>query len=272
MITEGVLEAAGRPVSAAYGLHVMSSSLPRGVFASRSGPLMAASDGLFVRVIGAGGHGSRPHESLDPVPAACEMVTALQTMVTRRFDAFEPVVLTVGVFNAGTRRNIIPDEAYFEATVRSFNPDVREQLATRAIAICEGIAAAHGLKVDVRYDQEYPVTVNDAAAYEFAADTARDVFGEERFTTMPTPVAGSEDFSRVLNRVPGAFVFLGACTGDDPLTRSDQPLAASVLPRQRARRRRGVAGRVGRAEPRMSELVGANNVTAWPRPAKRRRT
>ena len=121
-----------------------------------------------------------------------------------------------GVFNAGTQRNIIPDEACFEATVRSFNPDVREQLATHAIAVCEGIAAAHGVTVDVRYEQEYPVTVNDVAAYEFAADTARDVFGEERFAQMPTPVAGSEDFSRVLNRVPGAFVFLGACASDDP--------------------------------------------------------
>jgi len=217
MIEEGVLEAAGRPVDAAFGLHVMSSMLPHGQFASRRGPLMAASDGLFVRVIGAGGHGSRPHSALDPVPAACEMVTALSTMVTRRFDAFETIVITVGQFHAGTKRNIIPDEATFEATIRSFNPVVREQIAEYAGELCEGIAAAYGLRVEVRYDQEYPVTVNDAVEHDFAANIAREVFGEERVAELENPVTGAEDFSRVLNRVPGAYLFLGACTGD-PLT------------------------------------------------------
>jgi amidohydrolase len=216
MIAEGVLEAAGRPADAAYGIHVQSSVLPRGVFASRPGPLMAASDGLSVRVIGAGGHGSRPHAALDPIPAAAEMVTALQTMVTRRIDAFEPSVITVGQFHAGTKRNIIPDEAMFEATIRSFNPEVREQLAKYCVQVCEGIASAYGLSVEARYEQEYPVTANDAGAHAFAADTVREVFGEERFFEMPTPITGSEDFSRVLQRTPGAFVFLGACVTDDP--------------------------------------------------------
>ncbi|MEV4756238.1 M20 family metallopeptidase [Micromonospora sp. NPDC049559] len=216
MIAEGVLAAAGRPVDAAYGLHVLSSMFGRGVFASRPGPLMAASDGLFVRVVGAGGHGSRPHTSLDPIPAACEMVTALQTMVTRRFDAFEPVVLTVGMFHAGTRRNIIPDDASFEATVRTFSAEISDRFAVESVRLCEGIAAAHGLTVEVRYDREYPATVNDAAEHEFAAATVREVFGEERFAPMTYPMTGSEDFSRVLERVPGAYVFLGACAGDDP--------------------------------------------------------
>jgi hippurate hydrolase len=216
MIDEGVLTAAGRKADWAYGIHVMSSVLPRGVFAGRPGPLMAASDGLFVRVIGAGGHGSRPHSALDPVQCAAEMVTALQTMVSRRIDAFEPNVITVGTFHAGTRRNIIPDEAMFEATVRSFNPEVREQLAKYTVQVCEGIAAAHGLQVEARYEQEYPVTVNDAAEAAFTADAVRNTFGEERYFEMPTPVTGSEDFSRVLENVPGAYLFLGACTTDDP--------------------------------------------------------
>jgi amidohydrolase len=218
MIDEGVLGAAGRPVDWAYGLHVMSSVLPRGVFASRPGPLMAASDGLFVRVRGAGGHGSRPHSALDPVQVAAEMVTALQTMVTRRFDVFEPVVITVGLFHAGTKRNIIPDEAYFEATVRTFSASVRKQVGEYAVQLCENIAAAHGLTVEARYDQEYPVTVNNAAEYDFVAETIRNVFGEERIFTMPTPVTGSEDFSRVLDRVPGCYLFLGACMTDNPET------------------------------------------------------
>jgi hippurate hydrolase len=235
MINEGVLEAAGRPVVAAYGLHVLSSMLPRGVFGARPGPLMAASAGLFVRVVGAGGHGSRPHSALDPIPAACEMVTALQTMVTRRMDVFDPVVVTVGSFHAGTRRNIIPDDATFEATVRSFSAAAAEQVREHAVRLCEHIAAAHGLRVEVSYDAEYPVTVNDPAEYEFAAATAREVFGEERFTELANPLTGAEDFSRVLERVPGAYVFLGACRTDDPESAptNHSPRAAfddSVLP------------------------------------------
>jgi amidohydrolase len=215
MIDEGVLAAAGRPVDAAYGLHVEASArYPRGTFVSRPGPLMSASAGLFVKVIGAGGHGSTPHEALDPIPAACEMVTALQAMVTRRFDAFEPIVLTVGVLRAGTLRNIIPDDAEFEATVRTFDPATGRQVAHDAVRLCEGIAAAHGLRVEARFVEEYPATINDAAEYAFLADTATDLFGAERFVRREHPDVGSEDFSRVLARVPGAYLFLSACAGD----------------------------------------------------------
>ncbi|GAA4924825.1 hippurate hydrolase [Stackebrandtia albiflava] len=217
MIEEGVLEAAGRPAEAAYGLHVLSGMLPRKVFAARPGNLMAASDGMFVRVVGAGGHGSRPSDALDPIPVAAQMVTALQQMVTRRFDVFSPVVITVGVFRAGTRRNIIPDDAVFEATVRTFSPETSDQVEEMATRLCHDIASANGLTAEVRYDKEYPATVNDDAEYEFAAETARDLFGESRFVRLTDPLMGSEDFSRVLQRVPGAYVFLGACTGPDPL-------------------------------------------------------
>ena len=228
MIEEGVLEAAGRPVDAAYGLHVSSSSYPTGVFSSRPGTLMAASAGLHVRVVGAGGHGSRPHNALDPVPAACEMVTALQTMVTRRFDVFDPVVVTVGTFHAGTRRNIIPDDAVFEATVRTFSPTAAERAAEVAVRLCQDIAAAHGLTAEVDFVPEYPVTVNHAAEHDFLVDTVREAFGEERFEPMADPITGSEDFSRVLDRIPGAFVFLGADATGDPETAptNHSPLAA----------------------------------------------
>jgi amidohydrolase len=218
MIDEGVLGAAGRPADAAYALHVVSSEYRRGQFTARPGAQLAASDGLFVTVLGAGGHGAGPYKARDPIPAACEMVTALQTMVTRGFDVFDPVVVTVGVLRAGTKRNIIPAEATFEATVRSFSPEARATVRERAVRLCEGIAAAHGLAVDVRYEEEYPVTINDAAEHDFLADTVREVFGTDRYEPMPDPVTGSEDFSRVLSRVPGAFVFLGACASDDPVT------------------------------------------------------
>lgn len=234
MIEDGVLDAAGKRVDAAYGLHVFSGYFPNGTIASRPGPLMAASAGLHVRVIGAGGHGSSPHMSKDPVPAAAEMVTALQTMVTRAFDVFDPVVVTVGSFHAGTKRNIIPDEAVFEATVRSFSPEAGERAAELTVRLCEQIGAAHGLRVEARFDGEYPVTVNDPAEYRFAADVAQELFGQARVTELTDPMTGSEDFSRVLNEVPGAYLFVGACKGAPQESASNHsPLAAfddAVLP------------------------------------------
>ncbi|MEV0563383.1 M20 family metallopeptidase [Dactylosporangium sp. NPDC050588] len=215
MIDEGVLEAAGSTVVAAYGLHVLATDFPRGVFACRPGALMSAAAGLYVRVVGAGGHGSAPHDARDPIPAACEMVTALQMMVGRRFSPFEPVVLTVGEFHAGTLRNVIPDEAVFSATVRTFSAAAAEQIARDSVRLCEGIAAAHGLRAEVRFEPEYPVTVNDDTEAAFVASTVRDVFGADRFQHMEHPDPGSEDFSRVLQRVPGAYLFLGAAGGDD---------------------------------------------------------
>ena len=216
MIDQGVLDAAGRPVEAAYGLHVMSSLLPPGVFSGRPGRLMAASDGLFVRVVGSGGHGSRPMEALDPIPVAAQMVTALQNLVTRRFDVFDPVVLTVGSFHAGTRRNIIPDDATFEATVRTFSTEASDRMAELAPQLCRDIAAAGGMTAEVRYEKEYPATINDGGEYEFVADTVREVFGERRYRPLQDPVMGSEDFSRVLERVPGSYIFLGTGVNEDP--------------------------------------------------------
>ncbi len=214
MLREGLLEAAGRPITSAYGMHVFAAQFPHGVFTARAGTLMAASDALHVVVHGQGGHGSMPHLSKDPISAAAEMVTALQTMVTRRFDVFDPVVVTVGTFHGGTRRNVIPDDAMFEATVRSFSPEARARVAELGPALCREVAAAHGLTADAEHRHEYPPTINDPAHVDFAADVVRDVFGEGRYETMPTPMAGAEDFSRVLEAVPGCYVFLGAHPGD----------------------------------------------------------
>ncbi|WP_037062776.1 M20 metallopeptidase family protein [Pseudonocardia acaciae] len=215
MITEGILEASGQRVASAYGMHVVAARVPRGTFTTRGGTLMAASDALRVTVRGKGGHGSAPHLAHDPVTGAAEMVTALQTMVTRRFDVFDPVVLTVGSFHAGTKRNIIPDDARFEATVRSFSEAAQDRIREEAPVLCERIAAAHGLDVDVEFAAEYPVTVNDDGHAAFAADVVAEVFGEERSAPLPNPITASEDFSRVLAEVPGCYLFLGAHPGDD---------------------------------------------------------
>jgi amidohydrolase len=217
MIEEGILDVAGRRPDAAYALHVTSAVLPHGIFSARPGPTMSASDALTVTVKGAGGHGSTPYLAKDPVPAACEMVTALQTLVTRQFDPFDPVVLSVGSFHAGTRRNVIPDTARFEATVRSFSRASRTRLETTVVQLIRSIAAAHGLRADVEYAEEYPLTVTDPAETSFAQAAVTELFGEHRFELMRSPQTASEDFSRVLDEVPGSFVLLGACPpGSDP--------------------------------------------------------
>src|SRR4051812_38990652 len=176
MIDEALLGVAGRPVDAAYCLHVMSSGRPLGTWFSRSGALMAASDEFVVRVVGAGGHGSAPHLTRDPLPVACEMVTALQTLVTRRIDIDDPVVLTVGRFAAGTKENIIPDEAVFEGTVRSFSPGNRATMKETVIHLLEGLAAAHGLRAEIDWVPGYPPTYNDPTEYELARGTLVDLF------------------------------------------------------------------------------------------------
>lgn len=219
MIDEGVLDAAGARPVAAYGMHVVSAMLPPGLFASRPGPIMAAADTFLVTVKGRGGHGSSPHRSLDPIAAGCEMVTALQTMVTRGFDVFDPVVVTVGSFHGGSADNVIPDEARFEATVRTFSKDNRTKVKRRLVEVVQGIAAAHGLEVEASFGMGYPVTVNDDGEAAFVGKTADELFGPGRYFVAPQPIMGSEDFSYVLEEVPGAFVFLGACPPDrDPAT------------------------------------------------------
>jgi amidohydrolase len=214
MIEEGVLDAAGSRPVAAYALHVASALLPLGLVASRPGTLMAAADTLDVTVHGRGGHGSQPHHAADPVPAACEIVLALQAMVTRKFDVFDPVVVTVGTFHAGTADNVIPDEAQFRATVRSFSPAARAAVQEAAPRLARDIAAAHGLTATAQYLDGYPVTVNDAAELANAELVIGDVLGPGRFLPLPNAIPGSEDFSYVLDQVPGAFLMLGATPPD----------------------------------------------------------
>ena len=210
MIDEGILDAAGRRADAAYGMHVFSNLLPGGQFASRPGTMMSASHALRVTVRGRGTHGSAPHRGRDPIAAMASMITSLQTMVTRRFDMFDPVVLTVGVVSGGTRRNIIPDTATFEATVRRFSEANHALLAQVIPETLHGVAAAHGVEVDVEFDGEYPLTVNTDAEVAFSAGVVRELLGESRYEELPVPISGSEDFSRVIAAVPGAFIAIGA--------------------------------------------------------------
>lgn len=208
MLAEGVLEAAGEPVIAAYGIHVAAD--PYGEFGTRPGPLMAGANELDITVHGKGGHGSQPQTSIDPVPALLEIGTALQTMVTRRFSVFDPVVLTITQLSAGEARNVIPPSASLGATVRTLSAASLDTLASQTNQIAEGIAAAHGCTAEVDFRVDYPVTVNDPEEATFALDVLADVFGPERAIEWPDPLMGSEDFSYVLEQVPGCFIFLGA--------------------------------------------------------------
>jgi hippurate hydrolase len=217
MVAEGVLDVAGDRPTAAYALHVASGLLPLGLVASKAGTVMAAADTLHVTVHGRGGHGSQPHRAADPIPVACEIVLALQTMVTRQFDVFDPVVVTVGTFHAGTVDNVIPDDANFVATIRSFSPEARAAVQDSALRLARDVATAHGLTATAEFRDGYPVTVNDGDELAFAEQTVTDVLGDGRYFAAPNPLTGSEDFSYVLEQVPGAFLMLGACAPDtDP--------------------------------------------------------
>jgi len=215
MIDAGVLEAAGIPVSAAYGIHVLPGVL--GVFSTRPGPLMGGANLLRSRIVGRGGHGSRPHQALDPVPVLAEAILAIQAHVTRRFSVFDPVVVSVTKLRASDAVNVIPDDAEFAATVRTLSPQSVERLRVELPDLVSRIAEAHGCRAETTFDVVYPVTVNDGDRATDAAATLGEQFGADRVELLEQPIMASEDFSFVLNRVPGAFVFLGATPpGIDP--------------------------------------------------------
>jgi hippurate hydrolase len=233
MLAEGLLDAAGPMPSAAYALHVVAD-LPAGHCYTRPGPVMAAYGILDVTVTGAGGHGGRPHEALDPIPIAAEAAGALQTFVTRRFDVFDPVVVTVGEFHAGTAPNVIPEQARFRAGVRSFSERASARLGAELPALVRGIAAAHGATADAVFTPVLPATVNHPEHAGLFARTAAGLFGPDRYTELAHPRIGSEDFSRVLLQVPGAYGYLGtAVPGEGPPSGNHSPTALfddAVLP------------------------------------------
>ncbi|MDN5796500.1 MAG: M20 family metallopeptidase [Intrasporangium sp.] len=219
MIAEGVLDAAGKRADYAYAMHVFSAQMPTGLFVCRPGPMLSASYCLDITVQGAGGHGSMPYAAHDPVTAAAEIVLALQTMITRGINMFDPVVLTVGIFQAGTARNVIPDTARLEATVRCFTPAAEARLEELIPRVVNGVAASHGVTAEIDFHNQYPPTVNNPDEVAFAAEVIADVLGQQRYAPLDQPISGSEDFSRVLAEVPGAFIGVGACLPDvDPAT------------------------------------------------------
>ncbi len=207
MLEEGSLERDGLP-AAAFAIHA-SPLDPAGTIATRPGALLSAADGVQIVVRGRGGHGAIPHECLDPIPIACEIVQALQTYVTRRIHVFDPAVITIAQIEAGRTDNVIPEIATMAGTIRTVSERTRAQVHEEVCRLARGIAMAHGVEAEVTLDQGPPVTVNDAAFTRFAVAVAADLVGPDRVMTLPYPVMASEDFSYILQRVPGAMVFLG---------------------------------------------------------------
>ena len=205
MLDEGLLN----PLpEAAFALHIMPNA-QHGLVAGRTGALMASADQFDIVIEGRGGHGAMPHDALDPVPIACEVVTALQALVARQFNAADPVVASVTQIQAGTAHNIIPDMCTLRGTLRSLSPRHRTKLHAALTQLATGIAQAHGASAKVAITPGFPVTLCDARAVAMGEAVTTALFGAPSWRTLDAPIMGAEDFSYVLEQVPGAMFFLG---------------------------------------------------------------
>lgn len=206
MIEEGVLK--DPDVDVIFGQHV-TNDLPVGKFGFRSGPLMASADEIYITVVGKGGHGARPHNAVDPVVIASEIVLALQTTISRLRNPFEPSVLTIGAIHGGAVPNVIPDEVKLAGTFRAMNERWRKQALNIIKKMCKDIAEANGAKCFIEISRGYPVLRNSESESILASECSRELFGDESTTTIE-PVMAAEDFSFYLEKVPGSFWWIGA--------------------------------------------------------------
>ncbi|RLP23986.1 M20 aminoacylase family protein [Mesorhizobium sp. YM1C-6-2] len=206
MVKEGLMERFA--ISRVFGMHNMPG-LPVGQFAIRPGPIMAATAEFTIRVTGRGGHAAMPHQSIDPIVAASQIVLALQTIAARTIDPLEAVVVSVTKFHGGDAYNVIPEQVELAGTVRTLKKEVAALTRERMQTICEGIAKASGTAVAFQYHPNYPVTVNAADEAVFAGDVAATVAGEASIHRAIAPLMGGEDFSYMLDARPGAFIFIG---------------------------------------------------------------
>ncbi|RLP09644.1 M20 metallopeptidase family protein [Propionibacterium australiense] len=234
MLDEGLLDCAGERPVVAWGVHEMP--YPAGTVHVRAGAQMASNCQLVATFHGRGGHGSAPHTAIDPVPAVLDLGQQLQMLVTREFSVFDPVVCTVTQLGAGKMYNVIHDQASLGATIRAVSKDTTDRFGARATQIAELVGQIHRCEVDMSFRVNCPATVNDPRAARVALDTARALFGPERVVEMSQPVMASEDFSYVLEEVPGAFLFMGA------LPDGADPAGAPQLHSPQARYNSGVLG------------------------------
>ncbi|MBB4155189.1 hippurate hydrolase [Sphingomonas jinjuensis] len=238
MMEDGLL--ADPAPEAAFALHI-SPNMPSGVLVSRAGPLLASANTVHARITGRGGHAAMPHENIDPVPIAAEIVTALQTFIARRIPVQDPAVLSITSLHAGgTAHNIIPDTCEMLGTLRTLSEATRTTMFEAFERIVTGIAAAHGATAEAWIDDGYPVTMNDPRALAVMKGCAVAIGGEDAYHTMPAPMMGGEDFSYVLREVPGAMGFIGVAP-DGTDWRTNPPLHNTKMTIDEAVMARGIA-------------------------------
>jgi amidohydrolase len=209
MIEDGLFERFG--IERAYGLH-LSSKYPTGILGFREGPMYASSDSIEIDVIGIGGHGSAPHDAVDPIYAAASFVTSLQQIVSRQIDPLEPAVVSIGSIHGGTIHNVIPRTCRMLGTVRAFSEEVRAKMPERIERVLGACCTAAGAQYDFTYLQRYPVTSNDPEQTAYARALARSIAGHQNVMEV-TKLMGAEDFSFYAQRVPSCFYTLGAQGG-----------------------------------------------------------
>jgi len=211
MVNDGLFDLF--PVDGVYGMHNMPG-YPVGQFAIVPGPMMASSDSFHLTIQGIGGHGAWPHQAVDPVLVAGEIIVALQSIVSRTVDPLESVVVGVSQVHAGSANNVIPDEAKLSGTVRTFSVEMQDHIEARMKRVIDGICQAHGATADFFFERRYPPTVNHEAETEIAAAAAAEVVGKQNVVTRGLPQLGGEDFSFMLLKRPGAYIFIGNGDGE----------------------------------------------------------
>jgi amidohydrolase len=205
MIKDGLMERFA--IDQVYGMH-NGPGIPVGSFAIRSGPIMAATDAIDIRIEGHGGHAARPHKCIDSVLVGAQLITALQSIVSRSIDPLDSAVISMCEFHAGNARNVIPQTAELRGTVRTLTEEVRSLVEKRVHEVVAGVAQITGAKIDLVYERGYPVTVNHALQTDRATEVAKEIAGEGNVHETP-PLMGAEDFSYMLEARPGAFIFCG---------------------------------------------------------------
>ena len=235
MVKEGLFDKF--PCDEVYGLHNWPL-MPAGVIGVRPGPMMAAADMFEIKIRGVGGHAAIPQKAKDPVVIAAQLVTALQTLVSRNANPMDAAVLSVTQIHTGTTHNVIPDEASLTGTVRTFRAEVQEMIVAGMRRIIDGIGAAFGVSIVMDYQYGYPATVNHADQAEYAALAAAKIVGDANVQRDVEPSLGGEDFAYLLNARPGAYLFLGQAGGaSDAMVHNPHydfndevlPLGASLL-------------------------------------------
>ena len=225
MVEDGALDG----VDAVFGLHLWQA-LPTGSLGIVTGPMMAQSDNFLLTVKGKAGHGSMPHTAVDPIYAACQLVVNLQSIVSRNNDPLKPLVVSFGTIQGGTIYNIIPESVSLKGTVRTFQPDVQVMAKKRIKEIAEKTCEALGAKAEFVYEDGYPPLINPQDMVDFVKDVARDVLGEDKIAPF-SPVMGGEDFAYYLQKIPGAFFFLGMGDGQEaPHHHPEFDIDEKVLP------------------------------------------